>query len=424
NWGAEYGTLNKPLDMYIDKNDNIFIADTGNNRIVKMDKNMNVLAAFDNSTERGFNAPSSVFVDDDGGIFVADTDNTRIVKLSSKGKFVEEFQKPKSDLLPPDFVYNPKKIAVSSTGYLYAIKQQSLMSIDAYNNFRGYVGTTQVDFNLIYQIKKIFANKKQLILMEKPEPVSALSFDIADDGLIYVTTVDEKHGQLKKLNSVGKNIYPKKSFFGEMVHFKKEDIYKNPNFIDVCVDKDNLVYMLEEWSGKIYVYDAEGNNLVVFGGMGEGQSSFKQAVAIDTNSNNDVFVLDKELNCIKVFSQTYFMQTVREAIRYYNAGDYANDIKYWQEVVSMDENYNLANKGIAKSLYKRGDYEGSMEYYRIARDKAGYSSAFEKNRHQYFRDHFLLVLVLALFVIAIVVVIFVLVLKLIKRTIKKYYHII
>ena len=416
------GTLSQPQDLFIDKKGELYIADTGNNRILRFNKQMQVNAAFDNAAEKGFNTPSSLYVDEYGGMFVADTENNRIVKLSSKGKFVEQFIKPKSELLPSEFVFNPKKIAVSPTGYLYAIKHQSLMSIDANNTFRGYVGTTQVEFDLMYKIKKLFANKKQQIMLAKPEPVSALSFEIADDGLVYVTTVDQKNGQMKKLNSVGKNIYPKKSFFGEYVYFPKEKIWKAPNFIDVAVNKDGIVYLLEEWSGRIYVYDSEGNNLVVFGGSGEGKSSFKHPVAIDVDENNNVYVLDAQLNCVKVFSPTYFMENVFQALKYYNEGDYEQDITYWRKVAEINENYNLANKGIAKSLLKQGDYEQAMTYYELARDKQGYSKAYEKLRHQTFREHFALVILCALLIIAVCITILVLVLKFIKRTIKKYYR--
>lgn len=417
------GVMSQPQDLYIAPDNRLYVADSGNNRILRFNSELQAEEAFDNSGDGGgLRNPSSVFVDTYGGLFIADTDNNRIVKLSSAGKYVEQFVKPKSELLPNDFVFNPRKIAVSQTGYLYAIKHQSLMNIDANNAFRGYVGTTQVQVNILYKIKKFFANEKQKILLEKPEPVSALSFAIGDDGLVYVTTADPSGGQLKKLNSVGKNIYPKTSFFGENVYFPKEDMWKAPNFIDVAVNKDGIVFLLEEWSGRIYVYDAEGNNLVVFGGSGDGKSSFKQPVALDVDDAGNVYVLDTQLNCVKVFAPTYFMENVLQAVKYYNEGDYEKGIEYWRKVAEINENYNLANKGIAKSLLKQGDYEQAMEFYRLARDKQGYSKAFEKQRHQNFRENFPQVVLVTLLVLAVCITLLVLVLKFIKRTMKKYYR--
>lgn len=40
-----------------------------------------------------------------------------------------------------------------------------------------------------------------------------------------------------------------------------------------------------------------------------------------------------------------------------------------------------------------------MEYYRLARDKQGYSKAFEKQRHQDFREHFPLVMLSAMLIL-------------------------
>lgn len=61
-----------------------------------------------------------------------------------------------------------------------------------------------------------------------------------------------------------------------------------------------------------------------------------------------------------------------------------------------------------------------MEYYRLARDKQGYSKAFEKQRHQDFREHFPLVMLSAMLILAACIALLVGALKFIKRTMKKY----
>ncbi len=419
--GDDISLLNSPQDLYIDDNDTIYVADTNNNRVLAMTTQGDVLNIMDNKAEKGFNKPQSVFADDTGAIFVADTDNQRVVHLSNDGGFVEEFVRPNSDLLESDFVFAPRKISVSPTGYLYVIRHQWLMGIDANNEFKGFVSATQVGFDPIYLITKMLANEKQRTMMSKKQPDSILSFDIMKNGLTYAVTVD---GKVKKLNSVGKNIYPKDSTFGVGTYASDNKTYKDAKFIDISVTDDEIIYLLEEWSGMIYVYDAEGENLAVFGGIGEGKEYSKVPVAIDVDSQNNVYVLDAGQNCIKVYSPTYFMNTVISAVGFYNKGDYDSDIIYWREVASMSENYRLSNRGIAKSLLKKGDYKGSMDYYEIAGDRAGYSKAYAKYRYDYFKQNFAAVTVIALITVILLYYILKLLNQFIKRELAKYHHVI
>ena len=63
-------------------------------------------------------------------------------------------------------------------------------------------------------------------------------------------------------------------------------------------------------------------------------------------------------------------------------------MEYWQQVLAIDANYSLAHKGMGKLYYKEERWKESMEEYRLAEDKAGYSKAFQEYRHQMFRRYF------------------------------------
>lgn len=420
-FGEDGGVLRNPQDVFVDQNDNLYIADTDNNRIVRVNPEGELTGIFDNSENGGFNQPTSVFVDDVGAIYVADTGNQRVVRLSDSGRYVEEFVKPESDLLDSDFTFSPKKIAVSPTGYLYAIRHQWLMNIDAYNNFRGFVGATQVAFDPIYLIRKFFANEKQKVAMQKQEPVSVVSFDMMDNGMIYATTVD---GLVKKLNSVGKNIYPKSTPFATGTIAEDGKSMKSPNLLDIAVSEEEVIFLLEEWSKSIYVYDSEGENLVVVDCEGTGKEDLVMPTALDIDSGNRIYVADAGQNCIKVYEPTYFMETVFEAVRYYNDGNYGKDILYWQEASKISENYRLSNRGIAKSYLKQGRYEESMEYYLLARDRVGYSKAFAKFRYQEFRENFAFVTFLVILGAAAVILIVKYLNRFIEWELSKYHDII
>ena len=83
-----------PGGVTVDNSNNIYVADTENHRILKFDKNGNLLLTVDGpifGSEWKFGRPIGVAVDDDGYIYVADRLINRIVKFDSNGNFVKNF---------------------------------------------------------------------------------------------------------------------------------------------------------------------------------------------------------------------------------------------------------------------------------------------------------------------------------------------
>jgi len=387
--GEETVSLKNPEDLFIDDKGCLYVADTGNNRIIKMNKNGEVLNIFKGPEDKPLSNPQGIYVDDTGAMYIGDTGNSRIVHLASDGTFVEEFLKPESELLDDDFIYNPSKIYISKTGYIYTIKYQSLMAIDSYNRFRGYVGAAEVGFSLKNLLIRMFASEAQKESILKAQPPPFNNFLIDDNGMIYATTQDNKKGQIKKINSIGKNIYPE-GFYGEIyIGPNGQIIY--PFFIDIAVDKNGIISVVEKNSGKIYQYDQEGNLLAVFGGIGDKKGFFKSPSSIAVDSDGLIYVLDRTLNNIQVFEPTAYIKYIHEAIRMYHEGNYEKAKEIWKKVLEINGNYTLGHKGIAKSLIKEKKWKEAMEEYLIADDKTGYSEAFSKYRHQLFRENFGLV---------------------------------
>ncbi len=82
--------FNEPYDVAVDKEGNVFVADTFNHRIQKFSPDGAFVTAWGSlgSGDGQFKYPGGIATDAAGNIFVVDTGNNRIQKLGSNGAFV------------------------------------------------------------------------------------------------------------------------------------------------------------------------------------------------------------------------------------------------------------------------------------------------------------------------------------------------
>jgi len=98
-WGGRGfapGSFDTPSAIAIDRNAGfLLVVDTGNHRIQKFDLNGKLLLTFGRlgSGDGDFNKPSDVTLDKRGNIFISDTGNNRVQKFDPSGKFLSEWGK-------------------------------------------------------------------------------------------------------------------------------------------------------------------------------------------------------------------------------------------------------------------------------------------------------------------------------------------
>ncbi len=398
NFGEEVGTLGDVQDLFVDDEDNLYIVDSSNSRIIKCGRDGQVLRVFTGEGEAAMNKPEGMFVYSDGDIFVADTGNERILHISPEGEFVEEFVKPESELLESNFIYNPRKVVITNTGYIYSIKYQLLMQMDSSNEFRGYVGSTRVPFDITRFLVNLFGSEQQKSKLQKAMPAAYTNFVLGKDGLFYATTLDYTDGQIKKLTTTGSNIYPVQDF-GEQV-LNKAGWLEKPVFEDIAVDKNGIITVCERLSARLFQYDQEGNLLAVWGGKGSNRDQLSQPRCIEVDSTGRIYVYDNGRNEICVYEPTAFMELVHEAVTSYTVGAYDEALENWTQVLGMSETYSLAQIGVGKTHFKRQEYEEAMEAFQIANDKEQYSRAYDKYRYAVLQTRFPLILCAAVLLAA------------------------
>ncbi|MDI6751285.1 MAG: CARDB domain-containing protein [bacterium] len=91
-FGEANGKFNSPYDVAVDKNGDIYVADTWNNRIQRFSRNGSFILSWGRlgDSAGNFKFPHSLAINEEG-VWVADTGNRRVQKFTKEGEFILKF---------------------------------------------------------------------------------------------------------------------------------------------------------------------------------------------------------------------------------------------------------------------------------------------------------------------------------------------
>ena len=396
--GESLGAFRSPQDLCVSPDGKLYIADTGNNRIVVLSEDMKtVLQVIDGFEAEGkhetFNAPYGVAVSENQQLYIADSQNRRIVVLELDGTFVKYVQNPQSEVLDEKFVFTPLKVSVDYADRVYCVAQnmfQGIMVFSSEGDFTGFFGTISVKISLWERFWRKVSTKEERSKQQLFIPTEFTGIDVDEEGFVYASNKDTDGIQaVRRLNPRGEDVIrkgPKENVGGDLV-FNSIGIYSGPSQIVDVVYRDHGIYsLLDAKRGRIFTYDHEGNLLYIFGGIGTQEGTFRMPAAIEQLDRN-LLVLDSLQATVNIFSVTEYGALINEAVGLRFNGDESLAIPLWQEVLKLDENNELANSGIGKAYLSAGDNENALLYLRRGMNRAYYSVAFKRWRNEALRDN-------------------------------------
>ena len=382
--------FNEPQDLFVDRDDAIYVADTGNNRIVKLNGRFRATGIIDklewNGKETALSGPTGLYKSEDGTMYIADKGNGRVLRVNAAGRVEFVLEKPEHPLIPKDFVFKPAKVAADAAGRMYVLSEGQffgLMQFDRDGSFLGYFGSNKVEVTptvVLETFWKSVLSKEQREGMVKLLPIEYSNLDIGSDGFVYTTTIVSQNSrqEIKKLNPLGNNVLTGQNGandYGDKEIPLVKAVKQDTSFVDVAIDRDGFIAGLDRTRGRVFEYDQEGNPVAVFGALGNQAGTFLQPASV-AYWNDSVLVLDAGKRNITRFVRTEYGELVRQATVLYNQGLYEEAAAKWEIVSKRNVHNKLAYIGMAKALEKQEKYDEAMRYYRLGSDRSGYSDSY------------------------------------------------
>lgn len=379
--------FNKPTDIFADDAGNVYLADSGNNRIIIMSgedyKVKSIIKEFNNNGYAdSFNECRGVFVDKNY-VYVCDTNNERIVVFDRYGDFTKSVRvigKPTGTLFGATTQYNPVAVAVDQYERIFVISYTTFEGVIVMTKdgvFTGYIGAQKVNYSALEIILRRFQSKKQREDSKKNTSTEFNNISIDSDGFVYVTTntisaemqqaaitsKNADYSPVKKLNSAGKEIMKRNGFFapgGEVDVLNRttdpsmKDRIGASSIVDVAIGDEGTWTIADQKRSKVFTYDQNGVLLFAFGDTGIQQGNI-QSISGITYQGDRLIILDKDTKSFTVFKRTDYGRLLLNALHCENERQYEESVDAWLSVLQYNNNFDSAYIGVGRAYYRQGE---------------------------------------------------------------------
>ena len=415
-------TLSSPEDLKV-FGDMIYLVDSRTHALVMINRDFTLVDAYTtfalsasyeaariNAGEEDpqpvtLNGPFGLDVKD-SGIYICDTGNYRIVKLNHALEVVGVFdtiEDPTFDTLD----FEPRKITVDASERMYVVARnvyEGIIELDSNGSFNRFTGVNPLRLNAIEILRRSLMSEAQLAQMRLYLPTEYTNVSIDHRSFIYATSKPSEgnaENMIQLINPKGVDVLRRNGYHPPMgdVHFMigmNNYVITGPSDLVAIASTDHGIYtVLDQKRSRLFTYDAEGNLLYINGDRGAQSDRFSEGVAL-AYLDDDLLVLDRRTRTIVVYRLTDFGLAVNAAIARQAEGDFAGAADIWQEVLRMNSNYEVAYNGIGKNHLREGRYREAMDYFKLGHDYFYYSKAFQQHRNALIRDHFATIALTAL----------------------------
>jgi len=320
-----------PQGVAADKDGNVYVADTGNNRVEKFDSTGAFGLAFTVSglgmNNGKLNQPQGVAVDKDGNVFVADTGNNEIEQFTPAGTLSTAWNSNGNAMLKNGSMNKPRGIAVDKHGTVFVadtgndqvellaaqnghesvwttvgfgpLSAPTAIAVDAQGNaYIANSGTLQVQVagpNGV--LRATFgAGSQAASTVNKPQGVA-----LDSDGTLWVA--DTNNNQI--VVSRGTNIY--------LTAIRSNGVVggslKAPE--DLAFGPDDTMWIADTGNNRVEHFTRNGEflNAITTTGLTSGKTTLNAPAAVAVDARGNVYIADTGNNRVEEFDASGSFQT-------------------------------------------------------------------------------------------------------------------
>lgn len=368
--------LKDPGDLYIDENNMLYIADTGNKRVVKYDISKGMVAAVVECPD--FSSPTGVFVTAEGMLYVADPGAKAVLVFDKGLALTRKYEKPTAPIFS-DTNFEPKKVAVDGGGSMYIISEgvyNGVIQLAHTGEFLGYFAVNDANLTFAERLQRLLFTRAQLANLIDANPAVFTNVFVDQDGVVYTATSGLRFNGMKKHSTDGGNMF-------------KNDVWSNNQLTDVFVDANGLIYTCGT-EGYIEVCSRTGELIFEFGSYvttTDVVGLFTRLVSVAVDRDGRIWGLDGNKGYLQAFRPTEYAQTVYNAMNLYEAGHYEQAMEQWNEVLTLNQMSTLAHNGVGKSYLHAQEYQLALEHFEVSNNKEQYSEAFWEVRNTWLQHN-------------------------------------
>jgi hypothetical protein len=407
-------TLSSPEDMVV-FDDLIYIIDSKTHSIYIVDPEFNLVSVHNTFTltpeyiqkltNEGItefpnvtlNAPFGLDVKD-SGIYVADTSNFRIVKLNHDFEVIDVFSNIE-DVTFDELNFEPLKITVDVSERMYVVAKnvyEGILELDTDGSFNRFTGVNPIRLNPFQIFSRSLMTEAQLAQLQLFLPTEYTNISIDEKSFIYATSkpsTNNAENQIQLINPKGIDVIKRNGYhppMGDIQYMEGMNNYviTGPStLVDIATSNDGIYTVLDQKRSRLFTYDSEGNLLYINGDEGAQSDKFAEGVSL-AYLGEDLLLLDRKTRTVIVYQLTDFGLAVNEAISLHNQGRFEEASTVWEEVLLLNTNYEIAYNGIGKYYLREKNYAKAMEYFNAGHDLYYYSKAYKGYRNEVLKANF------------------------------------
>ena len=401
-------TIETVADVATSEDGRIFIVDRLNSIIYVMDEDGQYVTFIKNIKDEnkknaqidGVNVtllnPEGAFYHEKADeLYVCDTGNQRILVLDGANNYAFK----RAILRPADMTgeteFKPAKIAVDNADRIYAVvlsSYEGIIELNEDGSFSRYFGVNEPQINMIDFLWKSIAADKQKAKMGKTFAPAFNNITLDGEGFIMAVTSDAASADMVfRLNFAGANVLRE---MGNTMVIGDLATEKASAFVDIAVKPYGTYALLDKANGHVFLYNFDGELLCVFGSKGNAVGQFKSPSTIAWLGDK-LIIGDADLKCAYIYEPTDFGNALLKAGEAYYNGEWDLATTHFEEVLRLCANLETAYVGIGKNLLMKEDYEGAMYNFKLGNNREFYSKAYKGHRTNVMKENFWIIAIVA-----------------------------